>query len=118
MDILSCIRTCIHNRLTQSGRVFFRPAALKILAIHQVLTADLCLAGRKNPSPCLHHPIMNTGSYFLTMAGEKYLGVCSRRRAVRILVFFVKKFWGGAQNVLTFRDGYDKIILVAWASGE
>ena len=56
------LRTCIHNRPTQSGRGFFRPAALKILAIHQVLTADFCLAGRKNPSPCPHCPVMNTGS--------------------------------------------------------
>ena len=46
-DSLSGVRTCIHNRPTQSGRVLLRPAALKILAIHKVLSADFCLAGRE-----------------------------------------------------------------------
>jgi hypothetical protein len=33
------------------GQVFFRPAVLKNLAIHKVLTAIFCLAGQKNLCP-------------------------------------------------------------------
>ena len=49
--MLLCLRTCIHNRLTQSGQVFSRPAALKNLAIHQVLLRFFALQGGKIPCP-------------------------------------------------------------------
>ena len=45
------LRTCIHNRLTPSGQVFSRPAALKNLAIHQVLLRFFALQGGKIPCP-------------------------------------------------------------------
>ncbi len=56
------IRTRIHNHLIPSERVFCRPAALKNLAIHKVLSAFFRLAGQQNPSPIRHPLIMNTGS--------------------------------------------------------
>ena len=56
------IRTRIHNHLISSERVFCRPAALKNLAIHKVLSAFFRLAGQQNPSPIRHPLIMNTGS--------------------------------------------------------
>ena len=58
-------RTRIHNHLTPSERVFCRPAALKNLAIHKVLSAFFRLAGQQNPSPIRHPLIMNTGSRVL-----------------------------------------------------
>ena len=56
------VRTRIHNHSTPSERVFCRPAALKNLAIHKVLSAFFRLAGQQNPSPIRHPLIMNTGS--------------------------------------------------------
>ena len=56
------IRTRIHNHSTPSERAFCRPAALKNLAIHKVLSAFFRLAGQQNPSPIRHPLIMNTGS--------------------------------------------------------
>ena len=56
------LRTRIHNHSTPSERVFCRPAALKNLAIHKVLSAFFRLAGQQNPSPIRHPLIMNTGS--------------------------------------------------------
>ena len=49
--LMVAIRTCIHNRLTPSGQVFSRPAALKNLAIHQVLLRFFALQGGKIPCP-------------------------------------------------------------------
>ena len=65
VDRYSCdsFRTRIHNHSTPSERVFCRPAALKNLAIHKVLSAFFRLAGQQNPSPIRHPLIMNTGSY-------------------------------------------------------
>ncbi len=56
------LRTRIHNHSTPSEWVFCRPAALKNLAIHKVLSAFFRLAGQQNPSPIRHPLIMNTGS--------------------------------------------------------
>ncbi len=56
------LRTRIHNHSTPSERVFCRPAALKNLAIHKVLSAFFRLAGQQNPSPIRHPLIMDTGS--------------------------------------------------------
>ena len=51
ISLFFVVRTCIHNRLTQSGQVFSRPAALKNLAIHQVLLRFFALQGGKIPCP-------------------------------------------------------------------
>ena len=56
------VRTRIHNHSTPSERVFCRPAPLKNLAIHKVLSAFFRLAGQQNPSPIRHPLIMDTGS--------------------------------------------------------
>jgi hypothetical protein len=49
--LFGAFRTCIHNRLTPSGQAFSRPAALKNLAIHQVLLRFFALQGGKIPCP-------------------------------------------------------------------
>jgi hypothetical protein len=50
-DGTGTLRTCIHNRLTPSGRIFFRPAALKILVIHQVFLRIFALQDEKISRP-------------------------------------------------------------------
>ena len=57
--LMIAIRTCIHNRLTQSGQVFFRPAALKNLAIQQVFLRFFALQDEKIPVHSAHREILN-----------------------------------------------------------
>ncbi|MCI9665759.1 MAG: type II toxin-antitoxin system YoeB family toxin [Angelakisella sp.] len=49
------LRTCIHNHPIPSGRLFFRPAVLKILELHQVVlrifAAGIIIAADKKHSP-------------------------------------------------------------------
>ena len=71
-------RTRIHNHSTPSERVFCRPAALKNLAIHKVLSAFFRLAGQQNPSPIRHPLIMNTGSYLDWIYHNKFAPKCQR----------------------------------------
>ena len=86
------LRTRIHNHLTPSERVFCRPAALKNLAIHKVLSAFFRLAGQQNPSPIRHPLIMNTGSKFYAIFCSG-LGAGASRRLT-----YVRRC-GGSQKI-------------------
>ena len=86
------LRTRIHNHSTPSERVFCRPAALKNLAIHKVLSAFFRLAGQQNPSPIRHPLIMNTGSKFYAIFCSG-LGAGASRRLT-----YVRRC-GGSQKI-------------------
>ena len=90
--IIVSLRTRIHNHSPPSERVFCRPAALKNLAIHKVLSAFFRLAGQQNPSPIRHPLIMNTGSKFYAIFCSGLGAGASRRLA------YVRRC-GGSQKI-------------------